>query len=90
MIPVWRHLDINGGIIDSEKRAIFSKQIILEIEKIGLNSLGIVIIISLFVGAVVTIQKRLYQRRIFAKNRKDSRNFARLCIFHGYDFWILH
>ena len=39
-----------------EKRAIFSKQIILEIEKIGLNSLGIVIIISLFVGAVVTIQ----------------------------------
>jgi len=39
-----------------EKREIFSKQIILEIEKIGLNSLGIVIIISLFVGAVVTIQ----------------------------------
>ena len=39
-----------------EKKAIFSKQIILEIEKIGLNSLGIVIIISLFVGAVVTIQ----------------------------------
>ena len=39
-----------------EKRAIFSKQVILEIEKIGLNSLGIVIIISLFVGAVVTIQ----------------------------------
>ena len=39
-----------------ERRAIFFKQIILEIEKIGLNSLGIVIIISLFVGAVVTIQ----------------------------------
>lgn len=39
-----------------EKRTIFFKQIILEIEKIGLNSLGIVIIISLFVGAVVTIQ----------------------------------
>ena len=39
-----------------EKKAIFYKQIILEIEKIGLNSLGIVIIISLFVGAVVTIQ----------------------------------
>ena len=39
-----------------EKKAIFYKQIILEIEKVGLNSLGIVIIISLFVGAVVTIQ----------------------------------
>tara|TARA_B100001142_G_C14345811_1_gene659896 strand:+ start:381 stop:1121 length:741 start_codon:yes stop_codon:yes gene_type:complete len=39
-----------------EKKKIFSNQIILEIEKIGLNSLGIVIIISLFVGAVVTIQ----------------------------------
>ena len=40
----------------TEKKEIFYKQIILEIEKIGLNSLGIVIIISLFVGAVVTIQ----------------------------------
>ncbi|MBC8266252.1 MAG: ABC transporter permease [Flavobacteriales bacterium] len=39
-----------------EKRTIFYKQIILEIEKIGINSLGIVLIISLFVGAVVTIQ----------------------------------
>ena len=42
-----------------EKRSIFLKQIILEIEKIGLNSLGIVVIISLFVGAVVTIQATL-------------------------------
>ena len=39
-----------------DKRGVFLKQIILEIEKIGLNSLGIVIVISLFVGAVVTIQ----------------------------------
>ena len=39
-----------------EKKTFFFKQLILEIEKIGLNSLGIVIIISLFVGAVVTIQ----------------------------------
>ena len=39
-----------------ERKTIFFKQLILEIEKIGLNSLGIVIIISLFVGAVVTIQ----------------------------------
>ena len=39
-----------------DRKTIFFKQLILEIEKIGLNSLGIVIIISLFVGAVVTIQ----------------------------------
>ena len=39
-----------------EKKGIFLRQTVLEIEKIGLNSLGIVIIISLFVGAVVTIQ----------------------------------
>ena len=39
-----------------ERKTIFFKQLILEIEKIGLNSLGIVIVISLFVGAVVTIQ----------------------------------
>ncbi len=39
-----------------EKKIIFTKQIFIEIEKIGINSVGIVLIISLFVGAVVTIQ----------------------------------
>ena len=39
-----------------EKKILFTKQIFIEIEKIGVNSLGIVLIISLFVGAVVTIQ----------------------------------
>ena len=39
-----------------EKKMLFTKQIFIEIEKIGVNSLGIVLIISLFVGAVVTIQ----------------------------------
>ena len=39
-----------------EKKGVFLRQTVLEIEKIGLKSLGIVIIISLFVGAVVTIQ----------------------------------
>lgn len=42
-----------------DRKSIFYRQIIQEIEKIGLNSLGIVIIISLFVGAVVTIQTAL-------------------------------
>ena len=39
-----------------DKKSIFTKQLLVEIEKIGINSLGIVLIISLFVGAVVTIQ----------------------------------
>ena len=39
-----------------DKKSIFTKQLLVEIEKIGVNSLGIVLIISLFVGAVVTIQ----------------------------------
>lgn len=39
-----------------EKKQIFKKQLIIELEKVGINSLGIVIIISLFVGAVVSIQ----------------------------------
>ncbi|MEE2954390.1 MAG: ABC transporter permease [Bacteroidota bacterium] len=39
-----------------EKKKVFTQQLILEFEKVGINSLGIVIIISLFVGAVVSIQ----------------------------------
>ena len=39
-----------------QKYSVFFKQIILELDKIGLNSVGIVIIISFFVGGVVTIQ----------------------------------
>lgn len=39
-----------------EKYSIYYKQTIREIDKIGINSFGIVVIISLFVGAVITIQ----------------------------------
>ncbi len=39
-----------------EKRSIYRKQILLEMDNIGLDSLGIVAIISIFMGAVVTIQ----------------------------------
>lgn len=39
-----------------EKFSIYRKQIIKEIENVGLGSLGIVAIISLFMGAVITIQ----------------------------------
>ncbi len=39
-----------------EKWTVFFKQLSLELEKIGLNSTGIVVIISFFVGGVVSIQ----------------------------------
>ncbi len=39
-----------------EKYLLYYKQTIREVEKLGLNSFGIVVIISIFVGAVITIQ----------------------------------
>ena len=41
-----------------EKGRIYYKEIVKEIDKIGINSIGIVIIISLFMGAVLTLQVR--------------------------------
>lgn len=39
-----------------EKHKIYYRQTIRELENLGINSIGIVIIISVFVGAVITIQ----------------------------------
>lgn len=39
-----------------EKHRIYYKQMIREVESLGINSFGIVVIISIFVGAVITIQ----------------------------------
>ena len=39
-----------------EKHRIYYKQMIRETENLGINSFGIVVIISIFVGAVITIQ----------------------------------
>jgi phospholipid/cholesterol/gamma-HCH transport system permease protein len=41
-----------------EKTKIYLKQTIREIETLGLNSIGIVIIVSIFIGAVITLQTR--------------------------------
>jgi phospholipid/cholesterol/gamma-HCH transport system permease protein len=41
-----------------EKGRIYYKQVLSEIEKLGINSIGIVIIISIFMGAVITLQTR--------------------------------
>jgi phospholipid/cholesterol/gamma-HCH transport system permease protein len=41
-----------------EKTKIYYRQVFIEIEKLGINSIGIVIIISIFMGAVITLQTR--------------------------------
>jgi phospholipid/cholesterol/gamma-HCH transport system permease protein len=41
-----------------EKARIYLRQTILEMESLGFNSVGIVILISLFIGAVITLQTR--------------------------------
>lgn len=41
-----------------EKSKIYIQQTLREIETLGLNSVGIVIIISVFIGAVITLQTR--------------------------------
>lgn len=39
-----------------EKRSVYAKELILEFEKLGLNSITLVMIISFFIGAVLTLQ----------------------------------
>jgi len=39
-----------------EKRSIYIRQLVLEIEKLGINSIGIVAIISVFMGGIITLQ----------------------------------
>jgi len=52
-----RYFLLLGQIVKRpEKSSIYRRQIILEIDNIGLQSLGIVAIISVFIGAVVAIQ----------------------------------
>lgn len=42
-----------------EKTSIYLRQVITEINSLGVNSLGIVAIVSIFMGAVITIQTAL-------------------------------
>lgn len=39
-----------------EKNSIYLRQLVLEIEKLGINSIGIVAIISIFMGGIITLQ----------------------------------
>lgn len=39
-----------------EKRSVYAKELVSEFEKLGLNSIVLVVIISFFIGAVLTLQ----------------------------------
>jgi len=61
MIKLLHHLGLyfimmKKVISAPEKWSVFRKQLVLEMEKVGLNSVSLVIILSFFVGAVVSIQ----------------------------------
>ena len=61
MSKIFRHIGsylimMFRVISKPNKWIVFKKQLILELEKVGLNSIGIVFIISFFVGGVVSIQ----------------------------------
>ena len=61
MLKLLNHLGqyfimMNKVMSKPEKFKVFWKQLLLEIEKVGINSIGIVLFISFFVGGVVSIQ----------------------------------
>ncbi len=54
-----KYITLMQRVISKPKNlSVFRKQLLLELEKVGINSLWLVIIISLFVGAVVAIQTK--------------------------------
>ncbi len=57
---IGRYFILMGKVFSKpEKTAIYRKRILAETESLGLNSIGIVAIISVFMGAVITIQMAL-------------------------------
>ena len=63
MIKLLRHLGLyfimmKKVISTPEKWSVFRKQLVLEMEKVGVNSSWLVLIMSLFIGAVVAIQTK--------------------------------
>ena len=57
---IGRYFILMGKVVSKpEKTAIYRKRILAETESLGLNSIGIVAIISVFMGAVITIQMAL-------------------------------
>ena len=57
---VGRYMMLMGRTFSRpERMRMFFRQYIKEIEQLGVNSIGIVLLISFFIGAVITIQIKL-------------------------------
>ena len=57
---VGRYIMLMGRTFSRpERMRMFFRQYIKEIEQLGVNSIGIVLLISFFIGAVITIQIKL-------------------------------
>ena len=57
---VGRYIILMGRVFARpERMRMFFRQYINEIEQLGVNSIGIVLLISFFIGAVITIQIKL-------------------------------
>ncbi len=61
-----------------EKHSIYLHQLVLEIEKLGINSVGIVAIISVFMGGIITLQltynmiNPLFPRYLIGLGNRDT------------------
>lgn len=54
---IGRYFILMGKVFSRpEKRSIYRRRIIYEMEALGLNSIGLTAIISIFIGAVITLQ----------------------------------
>ena len=72
-----QYLILMQRVISKPKKwDVFRKQLMLELEKVGLNSVGIVVIISFFVGAVVSIQTAINLEGGVSTIKAQVREFA--------------
>jgi len=51
-------LFLGRSLSKPQKNSVYYRQVMIEIDKLGINSIGIVILISIFMGAVITLQTR--------------------------------
>lgn len=57
---VGKYIQLMGHVFARpERMRMFFRQYLVEFEQLGINSIGIVLLISFFIGAVITIQIKL-------------------------------
>lgn len=60
LITFGKYLALMGQVFSRPERIkIYFKEFTKEVEKLGVNSIGIVVLISLFIGAVIAVQIKL-------------------------------